>query len=77
VIEISNFSVATLWPSGLIPKVNPFRPWDTDIRAGITTINDFENRGGMANALKTLFNPPGWAPGDTSDTVVEMRRRAM
>jgi hypothetical protein len=42
----------------------------------IAILKHIRKRPGMANALKTLFNPPGWAPGVDSQTVPELRRAA-
>jgi sterol desaturase/sphingolipid hydroxylase (fatty acid hydroxylase superfamily) len=62
---------------GLISNVGSFRIVDAEFHEAIAILKDIKERGGVANALKTLFNPPGWAPGPDSQTVAELRQRAM
>jgi hypothetical protein len=61
---------------GLLSNINTYNLAIAELHEAMGIARDIRERGSVGLALQTLFRPPGWKPGDASDTVVELKKRA-
>ena len=61
---------------GLIKNIESFDLLEAEFHEAKAILQDIRDRGGLKAAVETLLRPPGWRPGDDSDTVAGLKRAA-